>query len=88
MENGIVQAQFLGVQRHFLCDLQSRGADALLEPDAMFGLCLHTALAPRVLESSSLKLHKRECLLSVALDHGLVSFLSQCVTQFGSAGTP
>ena len=87
MENGLVRSNFLGVQEHFLADMRtSYSPDALVEPDAMFGRCLQAALVPRAFESTSLQTHKRECLLSVALDYSVTSFFRQCIEQFSSPG--
>ena len=54
-ETGLVQSKYLGVQRQFLAQLQSLGPETLVEPGAMYNVCLYAGLLPRHTDSSSLQ---------------------------------
>ena len=54
-ETGLVQSKYLGVPRQFLAQLQSLGPETLVEPGAMYNVCLYAGLLPRHTDSSSLQ---------------------------------
>ncbi|KAI0214217.1 Protein ELYS [Lamellibrachia satsuma] len=87
-ESGIVRAKFLGIQRQILADMLHGGTAVLIDPTEMYNRCLSAALLPRHMERSSIAvslIDKREAVLSVALHHNLIGFITGCITQSASS---
>ena len=86
LNNGIVYASHLGLQRKVLLELQSRGRSNLVEPDHLFQLCSIAGLISNdtvaTISKESSSFDQRSALLTVALEHHLVNFLIGCVNQW------
>ncbi|XP_069118568.1 protein ELYS-like isoform X2 [Argopecten irradians] len=86
-ESGFVKATYLGSQRQVLANMNKMGPSILLNPKELYSLCVYMGLLPRPLDTSihtpSL-LEMREKLLSLALDHSMICFLTKCVQQWAA----
>ncbi|XP_074654588.1 protein ELYS-like [Tubulanus polymorphus] len=85
LENGIVSAEFLGVQRQCLVDLMRFGPMGIVEPTDLYNRCYLCGLLPKgnnaPAPSTALNL-QREALLSIALEYAVVGIMSACITQW------
>ncbi|XP_032239652.1 protein ELYS isoform X2 [Nematostella vectensis] len=87
METGIVRSTFLGIQRQILTDLTRQSSLGQL-PDAhdYFNMCWMAGLLPRNFDLSKPqeKSFHHEALLSVALEHNLVTFVTSFIHKLGA----
>ncbi|KAK2553031.1 Protein ELYS [Acropora cervicornis] len=86
METGLVDAKFLGVQRQILANISKEGISCLSDAHEYFNVCYAAGLLPRNFDLSKPqdKTFHLEAVLSVALEHGLVTFIVSCVQKLGA----
>ena len=83
MDRAIIHAAHLGLQRKVLLELRSQGR-SLVDPGTLYRLCRIAAL---ISESQALQVDhneddvngQRSALLTIALEHHFVDFLTGCV---------
>ena len=86
-ESGHIKVSHLGLQKKVLHELQTRGVTELVAPDKLFQLCsiaqltTHGHSLPDLAENGS-QSQQRSALLTVALEHHMVSFLTDCVSHW------
>ena len=86
-ESGHIKVSHLGLQKKVLHELQTRGVTELVAPDKLFQLCsiaqltTHGHPLPDLAENGS-QSQQRSALLTVALEHHMVSFLTECVSHW------
>jgi hypothetical protein len=91
LDDAVVHAIHLGLQRKVLLELRSRGRDSLVEPGPLYRICV---IAGLVDDTGDLDLtdshspsegelkHQRAVLLTVSLEHHLVDFLKGCILHW------
>ncbi|KAK7496763.1 hypothetical protein BaRGS_00011972, partial [Batillaria attramentaria] len=87
--SGIASASFLGVQRQVLANLEASGPGCLLKPADFYHRCIQTGLLPRSPEtptSVSHEEHQRMALLTMALEHGKIRFITACIRSWADGG--
>lgn len=85
METGLVNAKFLGVQRQILANISKQGTSSLSDAHEYFNVCYAAGLLPRNFDLSKPqdRTFHLEAILSVALEHGLVTFIISCIQKLG-----
>ncbi|XP_078375377.1 protein ELYS-like isoform X3 [Oculina patagonica] len=86
LETGLVHSKFLGVQRQILANMSKQGISCLSDAHEYFNMCYVAGLLPRNFDLSKPqdKSFHHEALLSVALEHGLVTFITMCIQKLGA----
>ncbi|KAJ7394682.1 Protein ELYS [Desmophyllum pertusum] len=86
METGLVHSKFLGVQRQILANMSKQGISCLSDVHEYFQMCYVAGLLPRNFDLSKPqdKSFHHKALFSVALEHGLVTFITLCIQKLGA----
>lgn len=86
METGLVHSKFLGVQRQILANMSKEGISCLSDAHEYFNMCYVAGLLPRNFDLSKPqdRSFHYEALLSIALEHGLVTFITLCIKKLGT----
>ncbi|RMX53817.1 hypothetical protein pdam_00000467 [Pocillopora damicornis] len=86
LETGLVHSKFLGVQRQILANISKQGFSCLSDAHEYFNTCYVAGLLPRNFDLSKPqdRTFHYEALLSVALEHGLVTFITLCIQKLGT----
>ena len=91
LDFGLIHAAHLGFQRKVLLELRSQGKDDLVEPNALYSVCLLAGLVDdddlqnlgKLPEPDPEVTSQQRCsILTVALDHNLVDFLKSCLLHW------
>ncbi|XP_065060865.1 protein ELYS-like isoform X2 [Rhopilema esculentum] len=84
-ERGIVKTEMLGLQRQILADLVSKGSDIFTEHYDLTSLCWSTGLISKINDLPSRSDDpqvKFECLMSIAIEHNVMSFIMGCLRDW------
>ena len=92
LENAMIEATHLGLQRKVLLEMRSQGKDNIVDPRALYDLCRVAGLVDinsceagtnghAAADPEDLKL-QRKAILTVALEHHFLDFLKSCLTHW------
>lgn len=84
METGLVHSKFLGVQRQILANMSKQETSCLSDAHEYFNMCYVAGLLPRNFDLSKDRSFHIEAVFSVALEHGLLTFIISCIQKLGA----
>ena len=88
-DTGFVEVSHLGLQRKVLFELEARGMTELVAPEKLYQLCMIAQLTEEPIGEmtnttapENMRQNQRSTLLTVALKHHMVNFISDCVEHW------